>query len=148
MINVDQDELIEAIEMVEEKGPLKSLGELYEAVSIVLDGPSSQIIKDKIEEWNIDTKTKPKPKQISGSYIDYTCRPIAIPSGGNPCELKAFDFNSVKNWAVKVMAIGKSQGCLYTEEALAFFLRDLFDHYHCDEYNQLKQTLSEVMSDI
>ena len=139
-VNIDREELIAAIQMVEESGPLSTLATLYDSIAKVMDNDASvSIIKARIEEWQIPIKTQarrraakkaapePQPSLVPQGRL----RPVSAPSGKCPYKLTSIDFDVVSDWASKVRSagIGDSEynGVYYTLEALIYFSRQFFE---------------------
>jgi len=130
-VEINKEELIAAVNLLEEDGPLKSAHELHIAVANSL-GITPAIVKNRIESWKIPIKTK---KSSRKSYdIPETAentlilqRPIYTPAGRCPIHLQSCEEDDVIAWAKELKIKGIQIGQRYLYEAIVYFAREFFD---------------------
>ena len=149
-IRIDHNELREAIELLEEEGPLPSFNILCQNLTDTLDiDVSPSLIKSQIKEWGISTQTeaqrnRPPEKEEPPKECYSDMRTILVPSGTCPCRLNGTDIETVEKWVDDVSRYGINQGKNYTASAMCYFVRYEYDIFS-PEYQQVREHIEAIM---
>jgi len=164
-VQVNRQDLENAIKMVEANGPLKNRSALHDAVSEAMNDPkiTPSVVLGRIKEWNLDVKTPlgrrgggsdSKPSDEFTPSITTTTthvannrmRKIGIPCGKCPVKLAGLEYGQIQDWIDKLQNKAASQNEFLTHEAFIYWLRDFYDINDTYLYNQAKTALVDVLT--